>query len=77
LTNLLDLSCNQKITEKKGKEMAKIVFVVSSFYLLVYGVRAWVAVFAGDHYGVQATNGTLMVAGVAMVISLYFMVKDK
>lgn len=55
--------------------MAKVVFLVSLIYLVVYGVRAWSAVFAGDHAGVVSMSNTAMYAGVVMMISLLFVVK--
>lgn len=54
--------------------MAKVAFVISLFYVLVSGVRAWFAVVAGDHNAVNAFNNTTMVAGIVMLISLYFIV---
>ena len=55
--------------------MAKVVFLISMIYLVVYGVRAWGAVFAGDHASVVSMTNTAMYAGVVMMISLLFIIK--
>ena len=55
--------------------MAKVIFLVSLLYFVVDGVRAWVAVFAGDHAGVMAMSNTATYAGVVMMISLLFVIK--
>jgi len=52
--------------------MAKVIFLVSLIYLVVYGVRAWSAVFAGDHAGVVSMSNTAMYAGIVMMISMLF-----
>ncbi len=54
--------------------MAKIVFVVSLFYVLLNSVRAWFAVVAGDHYAVNSYSNTTFLAGVVMFVSLYFII---
>jgi hypothetical protein len=55
--------------------MAKVVFLVSLIYFVVDGVRAWLAVFAGDHASVGAMSNTAGFFGVIALISLLVIAK--